>query len=73
LPKTEKSKVIAPAKLETDLTSSAINADIIPDNSSNIFLIILLVFVSLGGGAVYFIRRKNSPAPAGSDFELLDE
>ena len=46
------------------------------NNHSYIFIIVFIILVGIGGGAVYFIRKKriieNTPS-VGSDFEILDE
>jgi len=38
-----------------------------------ITLIILIILIGFGVGAVYLIRRKKISSEAGNDFEILDE
>ena len=86
--KTEESKILVPTnssqntnketnteKPETNLTSSVIDTEIMQNNSSNFFIFsfILIIFLSLGGGAVYFIRRRGAIPQSADDFEILDE
>ena len=38
-----------------------------------ITLIILIILIDFGVGAVYLIRREKTASEAGNDFEILDE
>lgn len=60
---------------EINLTSSAINTDAFSEDSSNsyIYSIILLIFLSIGGGVVYLVRRAGISHKTVDDFEILDE
>jgi hypothetical protein len=58
-----------------DLQASAVASNVIPEKANNfyIFYIILIAFLGISGGAVYFIRRNSVISQAQNDFEILDE
>lgn len=57
------------------LSASVINSDVVAGETSNpyFFPTILIVFLSLSGGAVYFLRRNNIISQNTEEFEILDE
>lgn len=62
-----------------ETTKEIINEERIPisdlpsKNKSYLLLAILIIFLGIAGGAVYFIRQKKNVSNAGDDFEILDE
>ncbi len=42
------------------------------DNNSYLFITILIFFLGLSAGAIYFVRRKGHNPQKGDDFELID-
>ena len=70
---------ISDAITDKNLTvqATAIESDILDENSSNLRTILVsffsTIFIGAGAGGVYFIRRRNTASTPGSDFKLLDE
>ena len=43
------------------------------NNNSYVFMVIFVLLLGIGGGTVYFIRRKKITPKPGDDFDILDK
>jgi|SRR3989344_540997 len=64
---------------DEDIIKETVNEETIPvpdlpsEDKLYLFAIIFIIFLCVGSGAVYFIRRKKIDTNLGDDFEILEE
>ncbi len=72
LPKTEEIKIL-PTDMSANVQSANLENNNKSGNSSWLWIVSFIIFITVAGSLVYFLRVKKAPIGLGNDFEIIDE